>query len=104
VGAIPWGFESPVPHHSTRPCRPRSESTGASTEYLLSARDDDIVVQMPWVYFLRCADNSLYVGHADDLGSRVRRHNEGHGATFTAARLPVHVVYSEVYDCHADAL
>ncbi|MEX2647469.1 MAG: GIY-YIG nuclease family protein [Alphaproteobacteria bacterium] len=27
-----------------------------------------------WVYMLRCADGSFYVGHTDDLESRVARH------------------------------
>jgi predicted GIY-YIG superfamily endonuclease len=50
---------------------------------------------MPFVYILRCADDTFYVGHADDVASRVRTHNDGFGSRYTAARLPVRVVYSE---------
>jgi predicted GIY-YIG superfamily endonuclease len=50
---------------------------------------------VPWVYILRCADSSLYVGHTADLEARERTHNDGLGATYTAQRRPVHVVYSE---------
>jgi len=50
---------------------------------------------MPFVYILRCADDTFYVGHSDDIASRVRTHNDGFGSRYTAARLPVRVVYSE---------
>jgi len=59
--------------------------------------DDGIVVVMPCVYVLRCFDGSLYIGHTDDLAAREQAHNVGRGAGYTAARLPVRVVYSE--DC-----
>ena len=50
---------------------------------------------MPWVYFLRCADSTLYVGRTDDLVAREKAHNEGLGARYTAKLLPVTIVYSE---------
>jgi predicted GIY-YIG superfamily endonuclease len=53
---------------------------------------------MPWVYALRCVDGSLYIGHTEDLTSREQVHNAGQGARYTAARLPVHIVYSEKCD------
>ena len=46
-------------------------------------------------YLLECADGSFYVGIAQDLASRVKRHNDGAGAPFTAARRPVKLVWSE---------
>lgn len=57
--------------------------------------DDGIVVHVAAVYILRCADGSLYVGHTSDLQARERTHNEGRGGSFTAARRPVTLVYSE---------
>ena len=36
-------------------------------------RDYGSVVEMPFVYMLRCADGTLYIGHTDDLAN-VRRH------------------------------
>jgi putative endonuclease len=48
-----------------------------------------------FVYILRCADQSLYIGHAEDVDRRVERHNRGEGAVFTRARRPVVVAYSE---------
>lgn len=50
---------------------------------------------MPFTYILRCADNTLYVGHTEDLVSREKTHNEGRGAKYTAARRPVRMVYAE---------
>ncbi len=49
-------------------------------------------------YILRCADGTLYVGFTDDLDQRVARHNAGRGAAYTAARVPVRLVYSESFD------
>jgi predicted GIY-YIG superfamily endonuclease len=48
-----------------------------------------------FVYILRCADGSLYVGHTTDLQQRVKVHNDGAGAAWTACRRPVELVYSE---------
>lgn len=70
-------------------------SRRASPHHLHSFPDDAIVVVMHCVYILRCADGSLYVGSTDDLETRMGRHSEGRGATFTAKRLPVSLVYSE---------
>ena len=50
---------------------------------------------MAWVYILRCADGSLYVGHTSDLDSRERTHNDGRGGSYTAARRPVRVFFAE---------
>ena len=47
------------------------------------------------VYILRCADQSLYIGHTHDLEMRMVRHIVGRGCKYTAARLPVDLVYFE---------
>ena len=52
---------------------------------------------MAFVYILRCADDTFYVGHTDDLASREDTHNAGQGSTYTAARRPVQVVYAELH-------
>ena len=53
---------------------------------------------MYYVYILRCADDSFYVGSAQDLNSRVKAHNDGRGAAYTFKHRPVHLVYSEFFD------
>ena len=50
---------------------------------------------MPYVYILRCADGSYYVGHTDNLRLRLNEHHAGAGANFTATRRPVEMVYAE---------
>ena len=45
------------------------------------------------VYMLRCADRSLYTGMSNNYVKRVMVHNQGQGAKYTRARLPVELVY-----------
>jgi predicted GIY-YIG superfamily endonuclease len=52
---------------------------------------------MPFVYILRCADGSFYVGHTEDLATRLDTHQRGAASRFTACRLPVDMVYAEVH-------
>ena len=46
------------------------------------------------MYILECADGSYYVGSTIDLERRLREHNEGIGAKYTARRRPVEMVYA----------
>ncbi|MGE3491574.1 MAG: GIY-YIG nuclease family protein [Vicinamibacterales bacterium] len=52
---------------------------------------------MPFVYILRCADSSYYVGRTNDLSTRLNEHQAGVGADYTAVRRPVEMVYAEEY-------
>ena len=72
-----------------------SKGTRSASLRLHSSPDDGIVVTVHDVYILRCSDGSLYVGSTDDVELRLRRHNEGRGAAFTARRRPVTLAYSE---------
>ena len=53
---------------------------------------------MPFVYILRCADGSYYVGSTRDLDRRVQEHAAGHGAAYTSTRLPVALVFAQEFD------
>ena len=44
---------------------------------------------MPYVYLLRCADDSLYCGWTTDLPRRLAAHQAGTGSRYTRSRLPV---------------
>lgn len=46
-----------------------------------------------FIYMLRCCDTSLYTGITTDVERRLRQHNTGKGARYTAARLPVRLVW-----------
>ncbi|GAO01344.1 GIY-YIG nuclease family protein [Anaeromyxobacter sp. PSR-1] len=47
-----------------------------------------------FVYMLRCSDGSYYVGHTDDLDTRVAQHQDGAFGGYTATRRPVVLVWS----------
>ena len=69
----------------------------------------EVVPKKQWyVYFLRCADGSLYAGVTTDVTRRVREHNgeggKGKGAKYTKARSPVNLVYQESMPTRSKAL
>ena len=47
------------------------------------------------VYVVRCVDGTYYTGITNDLTRRLRLHNQGRGARYTAGRRPVRCVYRE---------
>ena len=57
-----------------------------------------------WVYMLRCADGSYYVGHTDDIEKRVAEHKSGAVGGYTATRRPVRVVFTEDFPSREEAL
>jgi putative endonuclease len=44
---------------------------------------------VPFVYLLRCADDSLYCGWTTDVERRLASHNAGTASRYTRTRLPV---------------
>lgn len=56
-----------------------------------------------WLYILRCADASYYVGHTDDLDVRVAQHQSGEVQGYTKSRRPVRLVYCESFATREDA-
>ena len=59
---------------------------------------------MWYVYILRCADNSLYIGETGDIDSRLLKHDDGTACRFTASRRPVVLVHSEKHSTREAAL
>jgi putative endonuclease len=59
---------------------------------------------MPFVYIVRCADDTLYTGWAVDVARRVKTHNAGRGARYTRMHRPVELVYTEEVLTRSDAL
>jgi putative endonuclease len=59
-----------------------------------------------FVYMLRCADKSYYVGSAtgDDLTKRVAEHQAGTFPGYTFSRRPVKLVWSEYFERITDAI
>ncbi len=50
------------------------------------------------MYILRCSDESYYTGSTKYLELRLKQHQAGDGANYTSKRLPVELIYVEVYD------
>jgi predicted GIY-YIG superfamily endonuclease len=59
---------------------------------------------MWFVYILECADASFYIGETGNIDVRVAKHADGSASRFTAARRPVKLVFSEMYDDRPAAL
>lgn len=55
-------------------------------------------------YVLECGDGSYYAGYTNDLERRVRVHNEGKGAKYTRAKLPVRCIYNETHETQRAAM
>ncbi|MBI3871509.1 MAG: GIY-YIG nuclease family protein [candidate division Zixibacteria bacterium] len=59
----------------------------------------------PWyVYLLRCSDGSIYTGISKDVDTRVKKHNAGAGAVYTAQRRPVSLIYQERHRNQSSAM
>jgi predicted GIY-YIG superfamily endonuclease len=56
-----------------------------------------------WVYIVRCADGSYYTGSTHDLAQRLKAHEQGRAAGYTACRRPVDLVYREKHGSLDDA-
>jgi predicted GIY-YIG superfamily endonuclease len=58
-----------------------------------------------YLYILRCADGSYYVGTTrDDLDKRVAEHQTGAFAGYTANRRPVSLVFQQAFERVEDAV
>jgi putative endonuclease len=59
-----------------------------------------------FVYMLRCADGSFYVGSAtgEDLTLRIAQHQAGAFEGYTSLRRPVELVWSEYFERITDAI
>lgn len=57
-----------------------------------------------YVYIVMCSDNTLYTGYTVDVDKRMIAHNNGTGAKYTRARLPVELKYVEMFDSKSDAM
>ncbi len=57
-----------------------------------------------WVYLLKCADKSYYVGCTTNLGNRLYEHKNKKFIGYTSSRLPVELVYSQEFNYINDAI
>src|SRR5687768_9475275 len=57
-----------------------------------------------WTYILRCADNSYYTGHTEDLDLRIAQHHDGTFGGYTHDKRPVELVWSDEFPTRIEAL
>lgn len=57
-----------------------------------------------YTYILKCSDDTLYTGWTNDLKKRIKTHNAGKGARYTRGRLPVKLLYYEVFSTKREAM
>ncbi len=57
-----------------------------------------------WVYILKCADNSYYTGHTDNLEKRIAKHQTGELEGYKSTRLPVVLVFAQEFPTCEEAL
>ena len=62
------------------------------------------MVEVHYVYIVRCKDDTLYTGYTNDIQRRIEEHNNGTGAKYTRGRTPVKLEYFEQYENKGAAL
>ena len=57
-----------------------------------------------WLYMLKCADGSFYIGHSEDLEARLAQHVSGSGDSYTTTRRPVQLVFAADFPSREEAI
>ena len=58
-----------------------------------------------WMYMLKCADDSYYVGHTDNLEARIAQHMRGAiPGCYTLNRRPVNLAFRQEFPTREEAL
>jgi predicted GIY-YIG superfamily endonuclease len=57
-----------------------------------------------YVYMLKCNDNSYYIGHTDNIEKRIIEHQLNVYPCYTSKRLPVEVVFVQLFGTRDEAL
>jgi putative endonuclease len=58
---------------------------------------------VPFVYIVRCSDDTLYTGWTVDVKARIKAHNAGRGSVYCKYRRPVRLVYQEELPSRSEA-
>jgi predicted GIY-YIG superfamily endonuclease len=60
-------------------------------------------MELYFVYILKCADDSYYIGHTNDVERRLLDHKAGAYTGYTSVRLPVRLIYFKDFACRDEA-
>tara|TARA_B100000795_G_C22341937_1_gene265356 strand:+ start:231 stop:461 length:231 start_codon:yes stop_codon:yes gene_type:complete len=52
---------------------------------------------------LECSDNSIYTGITNNLENRLKKHQSGDGAKYLRGRLPIKIIYRELFINRSEA-
>jgi len=55
------------------------------------------------VYMVECSDGTIYTGISNNVSKRISNHNDGKGAKYTRARLPVVLKWSQSCENKSEA-
>ena len=64
----------------------------------------ETMTKVNYAYILECKDGTYYTGWTNNLEKRLKAHNDGKGAKYTKARLPVSLIYYEEFQTKEDAM
>jgi len=70
------------------------DQSGVPSEHAGRSRLFGASIVMPYIYILRCRDDSLYTGVAKDVARRLAEHRAGRASRYTRVRLPVMLAWS----------
>ena len=73
----------------------------------IEEKAEDLPAPRPGLYFvyaIKCADESIYIGQTDDLARRWKEHKSGQGADWTKSHKAVRIVHYEEYDSREKAV
>lgn len=60
---------------------------------------------MPYfTYIARCSDQTFYTGYTNNIQDRELTHNQGKGAKYTKARLPIKIIHVEEFQTRSEAM
>jgi putative endonuclease len=59
---------------------------------------------LPFVYILKCKDNTYYTGYTVNLERRLEEHGQGLASKYTRGRTPVELVYVEKQPTKSEAM
>jgi len=59
---------------------------------------------VPYVYILKCQDNTYYTGYTVDIDRRLAEHQQGLASKYTRGRTPVELVYLESFPTKSEAM
>jgi putative endonuclease len=65
---------------------------------------DSKLLELYYVYIVRCANGSLYTGYSKNVEQRIAAHNAGKGGRYTRANRPVELLVCWPFRSKTEAL